>query len=215
MEILKIQAPKWKIFLTILAMLVFVMLGIWMLLGDTSWFHKVVGLIAIVFFGGFGSVAMYSTLVKGKGYVLITSKALKLSFPDCPVIPIKWEMIEGFGIYEISGQRFTTVKLQDYEGFTKEFTPSEINKILTKFKALKLIGHATSAIGTLGAMPTGEISGILPKSEDLRRFSSFLAYSRKKFGGEFQIAWNMRDRKAVEFAEFLEEKRQAYRGESS
>ena len=119
-------------------------------------------------------------------------------------------MIEGFGIYEISGQRFTTVKLQDYDGFMQEFTPSEIKKILTKFKVLKIIGHASSAIGTMGAMPSGEISGILPKSEDLKKFSSFLAYSRNKFGGEFQIAWNMRDRKAVEFADFLEEKRRTY-----
>lgn len=212
METLKIQAPKWKIYLTVLAILVFVLLGTWMVLGDTSWFHKIVGVIAIVFFGGFGSVAMYSTLVKGKGYVVITPKALELSFPDCPIIPIKWDMIEGFGIYEISGQRFTTVKLQDYGSFMREFTPSQINKILTKFKTLKIIGHATSAVGMLGAMPSGQISGVLPESEDLRKFSSFLAYSRNKFGGEFQIAWNMRDRKAIAFAEFLEEKRLAFVG---
>ncbi|NRB53381.1 MAG: hypothetical protein HRU41_37345 [Saprospiraceae bacterium] len=210
METLKIQAPKWKIYLTVLALVVFVVLGIWMLIGDTSWFHKIVGLISIVFFGGFGSVAMYSTLVKGKGYVVITPEALELSFPDCPIIPIKWEWIKGFGIYEISGQSFTTVKLQDYQDFMQEFTPSEIQKILNRFKALKVIGHATAAIKTLGPVPAGEIAAILPTSEDLKKFSSFLTYSRNKFGGEFQIAWNMRDRKAVEFAEFLEEKRQAY-----
>ena len=207
METLKIQAPKWKIYLTVLAILVFVLLGTWMLLGDTSWFHKIVGLIAIVFFGGFGSVAMYSTLVKGKGYVVITPVALELSFPDCPTIPIKWNTIEGFGTYEISGQGFTTVKLKDYEELAQSFTPQEVNKILNKFKALKIMGHATAAIGGTGPLSTNDISGVLPRSADLRKFSSFLAYSRRKFGGEFQIAWNMRDRKAIEFAEFLEEKR--------
>lgn len=212
METLKIQAPKWKIFLTVLAILVFVLLGIWMLLGDTSLFHKIVGLIAIVFFGGFGSVAMYSTLVKGKGYVVITPAALELSFPDCPIIPIKWSSIEGFGTYEISGQGFTTVKLKDYQDLAQSFTPQEINKILNKFKALKIIGHATTAVGALGAVSTHGISGVLPTSEDLQRFTAYLAYSRRKFGGEFQIAWNMRDRKAIEFAEFLEEKRRAFAG---
>ncbi|MBX2872980.1 MAG: hypothetical protein KTR30_12790 [Saprospiraceae bacterium] len=210
METLKIQAPKWKILLAILAMVVFVLLGVWMIIGDTSWFHKIVGLIAIVFFGGFGSVAMYSTLVKGKGHIVISPEVLELSFPDCPTIPIKWGAIEGFGVYEISGQRFTTVKLKDYQDFVQTFTPGEVKKILTKFKALKIMGHATAAIGAVGSMPAKDISGILPKSVDLQKYSSFLAYSRRKFGGEFQIAWNMRDRKALAFAEFLEEKRKAF-----
>lgn len=212
METLKIQAPKWKIFLAVLAMLIFVLLGAWMLVGDTSLFHKIVGLIAIVFFGGFGSVAMYSTLVKGKGYTVITPTALELSFPDCPIIPIKWNTIEGFGVHEISGQGFTTVKLKDYEDLAQSFTPEEIQKILNKFKALKIIGQATTAVGALGAVPTSEISGVLPTSKDLQRFTAYLAYSRRKFGGEFQIAWNMRDRKAIAFAEFLEEKRLAFVG---
>jgi|GEM_PF-5382420 len=210
MQTQKIQAPKWKILLAILAMVVFVILGVWMIIGDTSWFHKIVGVIAVVFFGGFGSVAMYSTLVKGKGYIIISPDALELSFPDCPTIPIKWDMIEGFGIYEISGQRFTTVKLKDYEDFMQTFTPDEIKKILTKFKALKIMGHASAVIGAVGPMPANDISDVLPKSADLKKFSSFLAYSRRKFGGEFQIAWNMRDRKAMEFAEFLEEQRNGF-----
>lgn len=212
MQTQKIQAPKWKILLAVLGMVMFVVLGIWMIIGDTSWFHKIVGVIAVIFFGGFGSVAMYSTLVKGKGYIVISPNALELSFPDCPTIPIKWEMIEGFGIYEISGQRFTTVKLRDYQDFVQTFTPDEIKKILAKFKALKVMGHATAAIGGAGPLSTNDISGVLPKSADLKKFSSFLAYSRRKFGGEFQIAWNMRDRKAIEFAEFLEEKRRTYSG---
>lgn len=210
MKELKIQAPKWKMLLAVLALLVFVTLGVLMLIGDTSIFYKLVGVLAIVFFGGFGSVAMYSSLFKGKSNIILTPESVELNYPDCPSIPIKWDTIEAFGIHDISGQKFTTIKLKDYEDLIQSIPPSDVQKILRKFKYLKAVGHTTAVVGALNLKQTKDLSGVLPKSAELQNFAAYLAYSRRKFGGEFQIAWNMRDRKAVEFAAFLEEQRKAF-----
>ncbi len=49
---------------------------------------------------------------------------------------------------------------------------------------------------------------MLEETEEVRSLIDILAYNRIQFGAEFQLGWNMRDRGAQEFADFLEQCRQ-------
>ena len=210
MEEIKIQAPKWKLYLAVFGIIVFVIIGIFMLFGDTSLFEKLAGILAIVFFGGFGGMAMYSTLVRGTGNILISPVCLKLSFPGCPTIPINWSDIEDFGTYQISGQRFTTIKLNHYGNLMNSIHPDDAAQFVKKFRSMRIMGYATAVVGVLHLENIKELLAVMPKSSELKDFAAFLNYSRNRFGGEFLIGWNMRDRNAVRFAEFLRDKKINY-----
>ena len=206
----KIQAPKWKIYLAVLGLIAFVLIGIFMIVSDTSIFEKLAGILAIVFFGGFGGKALYSTLIKGSGHITLTSKTLNLSMPDCPEIPINWKDIESFGVYEISGQKFTTIKLNNYNNLIRSINPRDADKLLKKFKSVKAIGNVTAVVGLLNLEDINEWLDVLPKSSELKNLAAYLNYSRNKFDGEFLIGWNFRDRKASKFAEYLSETKRKY-----
>jgi hypothetical protein len=206
----KIQAAKGKIYLMFLGVIAFVLIGFFMIVSDTSIFEKLIGILAIVFFGGFGGKALYSTLIKGSGHITLTSKTLNLSMPDCPEISINWNDIESFGVNEISGQKFTTIKLNNYNNLIRSVNPRDADKLLKKFKSIKAIGNVTAVVGLLNFEDTNELLGFLPKSSELKNLAAYLNYSRNKFDGEFLIGWNLRDRNASKFAEYLSETKIKY-----
>ncbi|MEM7574829.1 MAG: STM3941 family protein [Bacteroidota bacterium] len=211
MKAQKIQAALWKVVLALLCALAFVAIGGIMLLGDTSLFEKIIGVLAVVFFGGFCLPAIWSSLVRRSGQLVIDQAGLQLHYPNSPVIPLTWQDIESFGTYTISGQHFTTIRLRSYDQLLRTLNPKDAQNILQKFKKMNLIGKATVVVGGL---QTHYLASLLPKSSELQDFASFLRHSRDRYGGEFQIGWNMRDRKAAIFADFLQAQKEIYQGKS-
>lgn len=74
---------------------------------------------------------------------------------------------------------------------------------------MRYLGGAAAAVGFWEIKGTVELIRILPKSSEVQNFAAHLKHSRDKFGGEFLLAWNMHDRKAYDFAEYLREKKEA------
>lgn len=209
MKAQKIQAARWKVALAFVGVLIFTAIGGLMLFGDTSIFEKLVGILSLIFFGGFGLPLIFSALVRGDSYLLLNQAGIQLHYPNSPSIFLAWQDIENFGTYEIGGQKLTTIRLNNYDQLLQTLRPAEVQKIIRHFKRMKLLGQATIAIGGPGAIA---ISKLLPSATELRNLTALLQASRDRYGGEFQIGWNMRDRKASEFVNFLYTQKSAYTG---
>ena len=145
----KIQAARWKIYLTLIGVIIFVAMGFMTIFGDTSIIEKSIGVLAIIFFGGFVGKALYSTITKGGGNIIISSKGLDITYPGCPIILIEWKDIEGFGVYKVSGQKFTTIKLYNYNNLIKSIESTTADEYLKTMKSIKWIGNATAVVGIL------------------------------------------------------------------
>lgn len=210
MEEIKIQAATWKIYLIAILVIIMVITGFYFLFTDTSLIDKLAGILTIILFGGFVGRAIYSTIVNGRGNIMITPSTLILNLPDCPTIPINWKDIDEFGIYETNGFKFTTIKLNNYNNLLNSLTPENAKIFLSKYRATNKIGKATVAFQLLNFEDVSDLINTLPASKDLKRLTSVLNFSRNKFNGEFLISWNLRDRGADEFAQYLEEKRKMY-----
>ena len=73
------------------------------------------------------------------------------------------------------------------------------------FRSMDLLGQTTAKVAAANDNDPRAIMLMLEETEEVRSLIDILAYNRIQFGAEFQLGWNMRDRGAQEFAEFLEQ----------
>jgi hypothetical protein len=206
MERIEIHPAAWKIVLMIAGIIAFVIGGIFMIIYGDGVFEKAVGVIGIVFFGGFGGYVLYSRS-RGQGKLAILSTGVEIGIPGVNPRVVPWCDIEAFGVNKIANQEFTTIKLKSYQAWLSGISQEEAAAAIRFFRSMGLLGQTTAKIAVVNDDPRA-MRQMLEGSEEVRSLIDILAYNRKKFGAEFQLGWNMRDRNAQEFADFLEQYQQ-------
>jgi len=73
------------------------------------------------------------------------------------------------------------------------------------FRNMDLLDQMTTEIAAANDDDPRVLRQMMDGSEEVKSLIDILAHNRAKFGAEFQLGWNMRDRGAQEFAEFLEQ----------
>ena len=204
MERTEIHPATWKIVLMIAGMIAFVVGGLLMIIYGDGVFEKAIGVIGIVFFGGFGGYALYSRS-RGQGKLAILPTGIEIGIPGVNPRVLPWNDIEAFGVNKIANQQFTTIKLKSYQTWLSGISQEEAAAAVRFFRSMELLGETTAKIAVANDNDPRAIRQMLEGTEEVRSLIDILAYNRTKFGAEFQLGWNMRDRSAKEFAEFLEQ----------
>jgi hypothetical protein len=83
------------------------------------------------------------------------------------------------------------------------------------FKSLRGLSYATVAVAVASADDASDLTPFLTGSGDVQSVATMLAHFRRTFGSEFLLGWNLRDRGAQEFAEYLEGLRRTHSTQSS
>jgi hypothetical protein len=204
MERIEIHPAAWKITLMILAMIAFVVGGILMLVYGDDISDKAIGLLSIVFFGGFCGYALYARS-RGQGKIAILPTGIEIGIPGVNPRLLPWSDIEAFGVHRIGNQEFTTIKLKGYQAWLSGISQEEAAAALRFLRSMGLLLDSTARVAIAKGDNAGEMQQMLEGSEEVRSLRDMLAYSRAKFGAEFLLGWAMRDRSAQEFADFLEQ----------
>jgi len=204
MERIEIHPATWKIVLMIAGMIAFVVGGLLMIIYGDGVFEKAIGVIGIVFFGGFGGYALYSRS-RGQGKLAILPTGIEIGIPGVNPRVLPWSDIEAFGVNKIANQEFTTIKLKSYQAWLSGISQEEAAAAIRFFRSIELLGQTTARIAVANDDNPRAMRQMLEGSEEVRSLIDILAHNRAKFGAEFQLGWNMRDRSAKEFAEFLEQ----------
>ena len=207
MERIEIHPATWKIALMIAGMIAFVVGGTFMIIYGDSVYEKVFGVIGIVFFGGFGGYALYLRS-HGQGKLAILPTGVEIGIPGVNPRVLPWNDIEAFGVNKIANQEFTTIKLKSYQAWLSGISQEEAAAAVRFFRSLELLGQTTAKVAAANDNDPRAILLMLEETEEVRSLIDILAYNRIQFGAEFQLGWNMRDRGAQEFADFLEQCRQ-------
>jgi hypothetical protein len=204
MERIEIHPATWKIVLMILGMIAFVVGGIFMIIYGDGVFEKAIGVIGVVFFGGFGGYALYSRS-RGQGKLAILPTGIEIGILGVNPRVLPWSDIEAFGVNKIGNQEFTTIKLKNYQAWLSGISQEEAAAAVRFFRSLELLGQTTAKVAAANDNDPRAILLMLEETEEVRSLIDILAYNRMQLGAEFQLGWNMRDRGAQEFAEFLEQ----------
>lgn len=207
MERTEIRIPAWKIILLIAGMLAFVLAGFWMILDGDGLFEQAMGLIAIVFFGGFGGYALYA-LRRGQGKVALLTGGVEIGLPGMQPRVLPWRDIEEIGVTKIGNQEFTTLRLASYQAWLAGISQEEEAAAVRFFRRLMLLGTATAKVARTFDEESEPLDQMLEGTGTVSALRDILAYNRAKYGAEFLLGWTMRDRSARAFAEYLEQRRQ-------
>ena len=118
---------------------------------------------------------------------------------------LPWSDIEAFGVNKIANLEFTTIRLKNYQTWLSGISQEEAAAAVRFSRSMDLLGQTTTEIAAANDDDPRAMRQMLEGSEEVKSLIDILAYNRAKFGAEFQLGWNMRDRSAQEFAEFLEQ----------
>lgn len=202
MERIEINPPAWKMALAILGIAAFVLVGAYMAVyGDLA--EKVMGVIAILFFGGLCGYALYARL-RGQGKIALLPAGIEVGLPGMNPRVLPWGDIEAFGVNKIGNQEFTTIRVRSYRAWLSGISTEEAAAALRLFRRVGMAAHATASVVEYGD-EAGELRRVTEGSAEVRSLAGMLAYNREKYGGEFLLGWTMRDRGARQFAEYLEQ----------
>ena len=94
MERIEIHPATWKIVLMIMGMIAFVVAGVFMFIFGDDLFDRAIGIIGIVFFGGFGGYAMFSR-IRGQGKLAILPTGIEIGIPGVNPRVLPWNDIKG------------------------------------------------------------------------------------------------------------------------
>ena len=205
MERHEIRTAPWKFTLVVLGMVAFVLAGIAMVVWG-SLVEKAVGVLSIVFFGGFGGFALY---LKAKGFgklaILPTGVEFAMYSPVPRVIP--WADIEAFGVLKVAKQEFTSIRLRSYQSLVTDLSDLEADRAEKWFRGFRAMGIATVAVGAANLEHASDVAHWVSGSAKVRSVVDILEHQRATYGAELLLSWNMRDRGAAAFANYLEQRR--------
>ena len=119
----------------------FVLAGIGLLFWGSSPAEMVMGAVCILFFGVLGFKALYSTLVKGGGNLIVSGDGITLNYPDVPPMFVHWQDIEGFGVRQNKADWFTTIQMSNYDGLIESVAPLAAKSYMNKVKFVKRMGN--------------------------------------------------------------------------
>lgn len=199
----EIRPPAWKLALAALGIVAFVALGIAILLYGDGLLQRAVGVLGVVFFGGFCGYALVLGL-RGEGRLAIRREGLEINIPGVKPRLVPWRDIESISAARLANAEFTTVRLNSYEALLDGLSADEAKKLLARFRALRRIGQASIVVGAANFENVGNVVTALAGSAEVKSVQDLLLYLRQNFGAEFHFGWNMRDRNAQDFAAYLE-----------
>jgi hypothetical protein len=208
MERIEIRPPRWKTVLGIMGLIGFVVAGAWMLIDGNGWIERAVGAFSVAFFGGMGVYAL-GLRIRGRfSSLAITPAGLEVGLPGIAARLLPWDDVEEIGTTRFFGSEFTTIRLRSYQSFLRGITPGEARAALQFFGALRSLGYASiPVVATQARHVATQVAGFMKGSGEVRSLAQLLAYQRERFGAEILLGWNLRDRPAAAFAEFLEARR--------
>jgi hypothetical protein len=203
----EIRPAAWRFALLVLGLIAFVALGLWLLTAG-GWFTIPLGILTIAFFGGGGVYALYR-MSRGVGRLAIVPEGIEYTMfgPAPRVIP--WTDIEAIDVLKIADQEFTAIRLKRYESLVDGLTDDDARSVLRHFQAMRVMGYATVAVGAMHSADASGVKRLLAGSEHVKSVIGVLQQARQTCGAEILLGWNMRDRGAREFANYLEERRRS------
>src|SRR5690349_12557270 len=100
----EIRPAAWRFVLLVLGLMAFVALGVWLVLSG-GLFAIAIGVLTLVFFGGFGAYALYR-MSQGRGRIAILPSGVEITmFGPVPRL-IPWSDIDAIGVLKIRDQEF-------------------------------------------------------------------------------------------------------------
>ena len=110
MEEIKIYSSLWRMMLLILACLLFVFAGIFILHMHRNMFHLVVGWVSILVFGCFGIILLFSFLKErlfGQAHLTINDE--ELTYRRFRTIHVRFADVASFEVREIGDNEFVAI----------------------------------------------------------------------------------------------------------
>ena len=203
MERHEIRPAAWRFVLFVLGLMAFVALGVW-LVTSGGIVAAAIGVLTLVFFGGFGTYALYR-MSQGRGRIAILPSGVETTmFGRTPRV-IPWSDIEAIGVLKLRDQEFTTIRLNRYRSLIDTLTDDEARLALREFQAMRLMSYATIAAGVAHAADVSDLATFVSGSEHVKSVVAMLRHARDTYGAEVLLPWNQRDRSARAFAEYLEQ----------
>lgn len=199
----EIRPSRSRLLLFVLGIAGFTIIGFAMVAASDEIATRAGGLLAILFFGGFGSYALYR-MGRGQGSVALSPAGLEIALFSARPVVIPWSDVEAIGVLKVADQEFTTVRLKHYQSLLAGLTTAEENAFLRGFAALRYVGYATAAVAVANEDEPDDVLESLAGTEKSRGLAGHLVLARAKYGAELLLPWNMRDRGAQAFADFLE-----------
>lgn len=211
MERHEIRPAAWKMAGLVVLLIGFTVLGGALVVYGEGVVAKAAGALCVVFFGGLGSLALYARS-KGQGRLAVLPRGLEYAaFSHTPRV-IPWSDIETIGTLKVANQEFTAIRLRNYDALIGGLSDEEADKALKQFGAMRALGAASVAVGFAGiatgapgTQHVGDVMHFIGGSGKVKSLAEMLQFMRQKYGAELCLGWNLRDRGAKEFANYLEE----------
>lgn len=204
MERHEIRTARWKTVLLVLGLLAFVLLGMAIVVFGNL-VEKAAGVLCIVFFGGFGGYALY---LKAQGFGKLAILPSGVEFAMFSPVPrvIPWTDIEAFGVLKVAKQEFTSIRLRSYESLVANLSDLEADRAAKWFQSFRVMGYAAVAVGAANQEHASDVVHWVSGSAKVRSVVDILEHQRATYGAKLFLSWNMRDRSAAAFADYLEQR---------
>ena len=167
------------------------------------------GLLAIVFFGGGGLVAIPRLLWR-KVTLVLTSEGLEQRYPEGSA-HIPWQDVEQVGLVSAYSTTMPGIRLNSYDEYLDNMSPSLAAFFAKNLPYMKWLARTTSLLDLpAGAGLWSKMRGVDVHQGDLKAFGKVgtsaegLLWSRERFGYDILFSWAELDRPAAEFVALLE-----------
>lgn len=177
--------------------LAFVVLGVWMAIGQSVLTYRFVGILAVVFFG-YGLTRL-PALARRRVTFVLTPDALELVYPQ-GVARIPWADVAAVGVAPSGrGRPMAGIRLHTYDRYLGQMPPELAAYDERGARLMKPIAGATAVVAR------GQDRDALRDYSRTHGKASRLAWQRERFGYDVLLGWHELDRPARDFAALLHE----------
>ena len=205
-----IKPAKWRMYSLIVGMVLFSVAGLFIFLLSESLFDRIMGLVAVAFFGIGGAIWVWKwqrnehlrvALAPGGFEIYLVGAGAGGGWQTIP-----WRDIEEFGTLKQGSAEFTTVKLRSYESLLAGISPEQAEAVMRLLPVLQVAVHGTAglAAATSDLEKAVDLVGMGSSINQIKNLEGTLRLTRERYGAEFLLPWSARDRSAGAFAMFLD-----------
>jgi hypothetical protein len=204
---MEIKPPAWRVFGLVLGIIIFSVVGAIIAVVSESLVDRLMGIVAVVFFGVGGAVWVFKSLRQEHLRVAVTPSAFEIYLVGVGWRRIPWGDIEEFGAVKHGKSEFTAVRLRNYGSLLSGISPEQSKAMMRWLPAARLALHGlANLVAASGDDESAEdLAGMSVDLSHVRNLEDALRLSRNNYGGEFLLPWSARDRSAKAFAKFLDD----------
>ena len=189
----------------------FTLAGLWMVVESQNTGEILAGILAVVFFGGGGVLAIPRLIRRSVSMVLTHPGIEQITLYGTATI--HWKDIEKIGLANQSGARLVGIRLKTYDGYLANMSPELAGAIARSLPAFKLLTNAALLVEIASGQLWSSLDGwdTARTLKDFGKVSSLaqaLFWSRKTVGYDITFSWADLDRSPDKFAGLLEQYRQ-------